>query len=196
MIDVEREHFSQLLTATLEIYGASLTSNTLAIWWSLLEPFPLEELRRAFSTHLQDPARGRFAPKPADIIAALSDNDGRLAADEAWARCPLDERQSVAWNTEIAEAYFAAAHPLIEADPIAARMAFRSAYERVVSRARREGSAPKNWISLGHDAAQREVVTRSAVEAGWISVEYAKTLLPLVTDWPTPKQDPKRLPRS
>ena len=82
--------------------------------------------------------------------------------DEAWAIVSkaADEDATVVWTDEIAGAHRAVAHMT---DRVAARMAFRDVYQRLV--AERPG-LPKWWVSAGHDAHQREGALREAVELG------------------------------
>lgn len=189
MQDADRQQFAKLLTATFEVYQAHLTPDAIGVWWSALQRYPLEAVRSGLSAHVTDAQRGRFAPKPADVIHQLSGSDGRLGADEAWARCPLDETRSVVWSDEISKAYFAGAYDLLVAgDRIAARMAFKDAYERIVEENRRIGNAPRTLISFGHALGGREDALRRAVEEGTVSIEYAQRLLPQVIDWPEPRK--------
>ncbi|HEJ4855550.1 TPA: hypothetical protein SL612_005849, partial [Pseudomonas aeruginosa] len=84
--------------------------------------------------------------------------------NEAWALAleASDERATVVLTPEIQEALTIAA-PILEArDKVGARMAFISAYERAVSRSRRE-ALPVEWrVSLGHDEAGRQAGIQKA----------------------------------
>lgn len=98
-----------------------------------------------------------------------------LGADEAWAMCPRSEAQSVVWTDQAAVA-FAAAKPLLdEGDAVAARMAFREAYQREL--ALTEGAPPKWFPSLGHDVSGRVDVVRQAVRLGRLSPGAADNLV-------------------
>ena len=180
MVQEDRPAFAELLAATFEVYSnATLTPNAVAIWWAALERYPLEAVRGALSAHLTNPDRGRFAPKPADIIAALIEQDGHPRSDEAWALCPLDEAQTTIWTEQIQEAYFSGPHELLKAgDRVAARMAFRDSYARVLGAARMTG-VPIRWTpSFGTDAPGREPALREAVERGRLPAAEARRLLP------------------
>lgn len=178
MIDADRKPFVDMLVATLEVYGGKASRDATGIWWAALARYSIDEVRAAFSAHVQDPQRGRFTPKPADIIAALVENDGRPTADEAWSDCPLSEAQTTVWTEETKAAFFEAAYRLLEEDRIAARMAFKSAYDRHVGQARR-AMRPIKWaISLGHDAESRRPVLERALEMRRLTHNDVGGLLP------------------
>jgi hypothetical protein len=99
---------------------------------------------------------------------------------------PFDESQSVVWTVEMAQA-FGICGPLLEmGDRIAARMAFKDAYTRLVADARDAGT-PVSWTpSLGHDPRGREAALLSAVDRGRLSLSHARELQPSLPA-PTPK---------
>lgn len=178
MIDSEKPEFARLLKATMELFGGNPTRDATALWWASMKRYTLDQVRAAFSAHVQDPLRGRFTPKPADLIAALAETDGRPNADEAWSHCPRSESQSAVWTSETRAAFFEAAAGLVDEDPIAARMAFKGAYERHVAHARRE-LKPIEWeVSLGHDLHGRRAIVDQAVQLGRIPAARAALLLP------------------
>jgi hypothetical protein len=178
LIDSDQPEFARLLKATMELYAQNPTRDATALWWASLRRYTLDQVRAAFSAHIQDPLRGRFTPKPADLIAALAETDGRPNADEAWSHCPRSEAQTSVWTAETRAAFFEAAFGLIDDDPIAARMAFKGAYERHIAQARRELRTIEWEVSLGHDLHGRRPVIDQAVQLGRISSEHAQSLLP------------------
>jgi hypothetical protein len=116
----------------------------------------------------------------ADVISRL--DDGRPGADEAWAMMPRDETQSVVWTDEMAVAYGLALPLLATGDAVAARVAFRECYTRVVTLARCE-RRPALWrLSPGRDPASRAAAITDAVEKGRLSREHAMALLPDVAN--------------
>lgn len=112
----------------------------------------------------------------ADVISRL--DDGRPGADEAWAMIPRDETQSVVWTDEMAVAYGVARPLLAAGEPIAARVAFRECYARVVTLARCEQRAPQWRLSPGYDPAGRELAVSDAVSKGRLTPQQAMRLLP------------------
>jgi len=146
-----------------------------ALFFNALKGYELATVSAAFSAHVKDPARGKFAPTPADLIAQIDavTSDGRPGAEEAWAMVPMDEAQTVVWTNEMAEAH-GVCQPLLSAgDKIGARMAFKEAYERIVAQAKRTGQRPKWSASLGHDLALRKQALTRAVEQGKLTAEDA-----------------------
>lgn len=153
-----------------------------AMFFRALARYSLADVRRAMDLHVSDPVRGRFAPVPADLIAqieaAAAKSDGRPGPEEAWAMIPLDESGSVVWTDEMARAFGAAIGLLQDGDRVAARMAFKEAYARECEAARRAGT-PANWSpSLGHDPRGHTEALRAAVEAGRVSIGFARSIVP------------------
>jgi hypothetical protein len=165
---------TRLMIAMAAYYGQKIEDHVLLMYAEDLADIPLESLKQAFQQIRRDPKVTRF-PLPAMVRDRVS--DGRPGAEEAWALCPKDEFTSVVWTDEVAQA-FGAARVLLEEDPIAARMAFKESYARIVSEAKASGRAPKWEASLGHDKSGRESALREAVNRGRLSLEYAKSIVP------------------
>ncbi|MCE0853961.1 hypothetical protein LU689_29100 [Pseudomonas asiatica] len=107
------------------------------------------------------------------VLKHIHAADTRPGKDEAWsiALAASDEHETVVLTTEIRQAMIAS-EPILEAgDKIGARMAFMSAYERLVSFARAEDQPAKWEVSLGYDAGRRVVAIESAVRAQLITQE-------------------------
>lgn len=158
-----------------------LTGTAKAMYFRSLAEHDLAEVRAALDAHVKDAQRGRWFPKPADLIAQLQGNaedDGRPGAEEAWAIALLadDEARTVVWTAEIAEAMSAARPVLDIGDKVGARMAFREAYERLIGDARKT-RRPVQWqTSLGHDPRQRADAIRQAVDLGRLPREELQQL--------------------
>lgn len=180
----DADDFKLMLESTMSIYSAECNVNVLRIWWAALANNEFLIVKEAFSRHIQDSKNGRFAPKPADIIGIIEtlSQDQRLGADEAWALYPHNEQSSAVITNEMAEA-MNVAQPLInEGDKIAARMAFKEAYARIVARNKSAGINPQWFASLGHDQQGREVALKQAVSLGRITSNHAENLLPVTYD--------------
>ncbi len=105
------------------------------------------------------------------VLKHIHAADGRPGKDEAWsiALAASDEHETVVLTTEIRQAMIAST-PILEAnDKIGARMAFMSAYERLVSFARAEDRSAVWEVSLGFDSARRVTAIETAVRAQLIS---------------------------
>lgn len=162
--------FAQLLADVLAGYGKPLPEKgEINMWFRLLSPYPPATVRKAFETYCMD--RPDFAPNPNGIGARCKLLDGRPDDNEAWAIAirSKDERETVVWTDEMAEA-FRRAGPLIESgDEVGARMAFKDAYKRLVEDAR-ASNRPANWsVSSGWDAQLRQIAVQSAVVAGLLT---------------------------
>ncbi len=184
MRDQDKKQFAEVMRATLGIYDKEITTETLVIWWNALKSHGIEIVREALSRHVQDKVNGRFAPKPADVIAMIErlQPDGRPTADEAWALYPRNESDSAVLNDEITVAIETVRFLLEEGDPIAARMAFKDAYNRIVEQSRNLGIKPKWFASLGHSVDGRKKALDEAVRMNRISIDYAQSLLPAPKD--------------
>lgn len=117
----------------------------------------------------------RELQRPLTLAAVLERiDDGRPGADEAFAMLPTDERMTVVWTTEMAEAWGIAGEL---DDRIAMRMAFRDAYNRIVANNRASRVAPVWQASLGHDPDGREHVLRNAVALGRLTSQHVERVL-------------------
>lgn len=179
MLETEKPEFAALVKATLKTYRVEPDADVLRLWWGALQPYSIEQVRSGFNTFVRNP-KNQFSVTPAHIIDAIEKTspDGRPGADEAWALYPHDEATSAVITDEIAEA-MQAASPLIDSgDRIGARMAFKDAYERIVSRNKAAGIAVRWFPSLGADPAGRHMAIDQAVKMGRLSHDHAQSLLP------------------
>ena len=180
MTDDQKNIFKALVDPVFELYGQDASKPTLSLWWNALKRFEFNLVREAFNRHVQDPKVGRFAPKPADIIGAieLMIPDGRITADEAWALYPHDESSSAVITNEMAEAMSVAQDLINSGDRIAGRMAFKAAYDRIVTGNKQAGISPKWFPSLGNDESGREQAIKTAFELGRINQNQLQDLTP------------------
>ena len=113
----------------------------------------------------------------ADILARL--DDGRPGPEEAWSTVSsamTNEARTIVWSDEMREA-FGVANALVD-DQVAARMAFKEQYVRLVDNARESG-IPASWsVSLGTDVPGRESAILEGVKQGRLSATYTQKLLP------------------
>jgi hypothetical protein len=163
----------QALAATAELCGTKLSEAAAELMLSDLSDYDEHAVMVALSKCRRE-LKGRLTL--AEIISRI--DDGRPGAEEAWAVLPFDEATSVVWTKEMSDAFWIA-QPLIDSgEKIAARMAFKEAYLRLVAEAR-EHREPVKWtVSLGHDQAGRQPILAAAVEKGRISATHARTLIP------------------
>lgn len=167
----------QELIIAAEMTGAELSKAALRAFELELEAYPEDHVIRAIARCRREL---KFRITLADIIERLAGADGRPPADEAWgyALKAFDEDASVLLNKEIAKALEAAKPMLEERDKVGARMAFKSAYERLVDEAREKGEPVHWWASLGQCPHGREVAVRDGVEKGLLPSNAPDLLLP------------------
>ncbi len=179
MRESDKAKFLKMMQATLAIYDKTATTETVGLWWNLLAGYEFADVEQAFGQYLKC-AEGRFAPKPASIISIIDAMrpDGRPGADEAWAMIPMDEYASAVMTQEMSESLHVA-RPLLDAgDKIAARMAFKETYSRIVDANKRNGVKPAWFPSLGQDKEGRDAVLAEAVRLGRLTPNHAIGLLP------------------
>lgn len=163
----------QALAATAELCGTNLSEAAAKMLLTDLADYDERAVLVALSKCRRE-LKGRLTL--AEIISRI--DDGRPGAEEAWAVLPFDESTSVVWTDEMSEAFWVA-YPLIqEGEKIAARMAFKESYLRLVADAR-EHRTPARWtVSLGHDKNGRHPVLAAAVEKQRITPGHARALIP------------------
>ena len=173
---------SEILKAvavTAELTGTEITEMAAKVFAMDLAEYPKAAVMTAL-TRCRRELTGRLPL--ADVLNRGAEMAGRPSADEAWAMMPMGEAVTVVWTDEMAAAW-GVALPMIEIDKVAARMAFKGAYDRAVAEARQVGVVPKWRASLGRDKSGRDAVVMRAVELGRLSVSQAMKLLPnLETD--------------
>lgn len=170
----ENELLAAIAVAT-EATGTEMSKTAILFVEQELSLFPLNIALSALRRACRECGRGRFCLK--EVLDRI--DDGRPTADEAWALVPMDEDKTVVWNDEICEAWSTARGLIKEGDHIAARMAFKEAYKRVVTKAKEQGKAPHWWASLGHDPHGRAPAIQEAVELGRLPAPEYREYLPL-----------------
>lgn len=145
--------------------GNVITASTAMMMADDLADYSLPELGRALRACRRE-VKGRLSVS--DVIQRCQAEDGRLAKDEAWAVGleSSDEYGTAVMTWEVQQAMIPAKVILDEGDQVGARMAFMSAYERLV-RESRQVNRPVEWIvSLGFDKDRRVAAINQAVQLG------------------------------
>lgn len=171
------KHILEALVVTAEMTGTSLSEPTIRGMLIELADYPDALVLNALSR-----CRRELKHKLtlADILERLVKSDGRISADEAWAKAMIgfDESASVVLNEEIVQAMEVARPIIYEGDKVGARMAFKDAYDRIVYDAREQGLPVKWFASLGHEKTGRKIVVEEAVRIGLLPPSSIQTLLP------------------
>ena len=155
------------------LYEKTYTPEQIGIWYRIFgkKNYTWEQVVAGIQAHTEDAAEGKFAPKPAHVIAQIEKYTpaiGHVTSDEAWAIAleSYDESATVCVTPEILQARSAAQPIMDEGDKIGARMAFRSAYERIMANPAVAHSRPQWNLSLGWDEAGRAPALERAKQLG------------------------------
>lgn len=164
------------LTVVYELAAQQITPGALAVLAEDLLPYGLQRVLAGL-----DLCRREFGGKltPAVIIEKIQQADGRPGVGEAWAIAiaAADERNTVVWTPEIAQAW-ALACPLYGCDKFGARKAFEEAYQRAVRAAISE-CRPVTWrASIGWDNSARDTALNDAVTKGLLTHDSVAMFLP------------------
>jgi hypothetical protein len=175
----------EAVAVTAELCGRTFSDGAARVFVADIEGYPEHQLLGALKRCRKE-VRGALTVH--DVVSRLE--DGRPGPEEAWAMLPMNEGATVVWTDEMREA-FSVASPLIAAGEIvAARMAFKETYGRLVNAAR-EAAVVTSWTpSLGHDPRGREQALLQAVEKGRLRLEEARHLCPAL---PAPSEAVMRL---
>lgn len=168
--------FTELLTTVSDYYGRKLAPGSIELYWNALTAFDFDVVKGLFSEHVRT---SKFMPSIAELLDVLRTMDGRPNPEEAWAmvaKSITDEGVTIVWTEEMASAFGVAIG--LQDDKVAARMAFREAYEHAVAEARKHGRPAKWTASLGHDPHGREGPLIDAAKKGRLTIEQVMRLLP------------------
>lgn len=163
----------QAVAVTAELCGRTFTEGAARMFVQDLSNFPEQAVLKALGRCRRE-VKGMLTIQ--DVISRV--DDGRPGVEEAWAQMPFDESQSVVWTDEMASAFGTALPLLEEGDKVAARMAFKETYTRLIGEARDAGR-PVRWTpSLGHDKNGHAAALSEAVSKGRLTYEHAQDLCP------------------
>jgi hypothetical protein len=154
--------------------GKVFSQRTMTIVFDALEDYSLEAVFQAIKIHMK---KGKFAPSPADIVEIIAGHTGQkhIGSDEAWclALDSLNEDLTVIVTAEIVRARGLVMDIYKKGDVTGARMAFRDAYNRIISTA----SSPSWFVSEGFDEANRADAVQKAVGLGRLPASVASKYL-------------------
>lgn len=161
------------IVATAEACQTQLSAAALKMIAKDLEEHDLKQVLDALKR-----CRREIKPRQFCLAAVIERiEDGYLSADEAWARLPMTEADTAVWTGEMTQAWGMVLGLIESGDMTAARMAFRSAYERLVGESRRAGKRPVWSATLGHDRHGRETALSNAVLRGYLTASRAAQLV-------------------
>jgi hypothetical protein len=176
MTDAQIARLAMAICATAETLGQTITGPAAELMAEDLADYPASMVSEALKACRRE-LQGKLTL--AAILQRIQAQDGRPGKDEAWgiAMSLNDESDTVMTTWEISIALEAARAILDNGDKVGARMAFISAYERIVHEARCEAK-PVAWeLSLGFDPKRRAVAVEKAVKLQRITQERAQLYL-------------------
>jgi hypothetical protein len=178
------DEFSSLLDAAYDLLGKTpqakvISAGSKALFFSALAQYPLEEVRAGMSAHIQE---GTFTPVPNDIKTQIERRSAIQweSADEAWSRVPKLESEPGLLN-QVTSAALAAASQFLDMprpDHVAARMAFKAAYERLVEREKLANQPPRYWVSPGGSFEEQAAVRDEGIRLGLLNSTWAPAAAP------------------
>ena len=156
--------------------GKSISDSAVSFDFELLSDFDLSVIKKAISQHCKS---SKFSPTVADIIEIIEPKrDQFISADEAWSLCPRNEDETIRWTEITGKAYVIASELRSHGDEIAARMAFKAAYQRICEEYKHQGMHDKWVVCLGNDKLQRVYALEKFVQLGFCSPEFAQNKAP------------------
>lgn len=161
------------VAVTAELCGRTFSEPAARVFVEDLASYPEPQVMGALKRCRKE-VRGVLTVQ--DVVSRL--DDGRPGPEEAWAMIPKDEAGSVVWTAEMADAMGVAMPLLLEGDAVAARVAFRERYVRVVADARDAGRTVDWSLSEGHDRRGVERVVREAVDKGRLTLARGRQYVP------------------
>lgn len=172
---MNEEQLIQAIAVTAELCGRTLSPEAARVFVDDLRGFDSAMVAGALKRCRKE-VRGSLTVQ--DVVSRL--DDGRPGPEEAWASIPNGEGASVVWTVEMSQAWGVAAALIDAGETVAARMAFKETYTRLVNQARDHGQPVKWLVSLGHDPRARTGVLALAVQQGKISAAEAHEMCPLL----------------
>lgn len=100
--------FSTLMVGIGELYSKTISADLTNIYWLAMKKYDLQDVQKAFNTHVNNPDGGQFFPKPSDIVRII-EGSGETKALQAWAKVEkaiiqVGRYQSVAFDDGIIHA--------------------------------------------------------------------------------------------
>ena len=170
------EKIIQAITVTAELTGTQLSANAAAVMAEDLLAYPLDKVLIAFERCRRE-LKGRLT------LAVILDriDDGWQSAEEAFNTLVAgweSEHLSILTTHTAMHAAESASALFNIGDKYRAGLAFKTAYERIVSEKKAKGMQPDWYVSAGLDKEQLAQLITEAAATGKITNDYALALLP------------------
>ena len=166
----------QAIAVTAELTGTQLSDNAMLVMAEDLLAYPLDKVLIALERCRRE-LKGRLT------LAAILDrvDDGWQSAEEAFNTLVAgweNESLSILTTHTAMHAAESASALFNIGDKYRAGLAFKTAYERIVSEKKAKGIQPDWYISAGLDKEQLAQLVTEAAATGKITNDYALALLP------------------
>ncbi|OOX79751.1 hypothetical protein [Snodgrassella alvi] len=170
------EKIIQAITVTAELTGTQLSANAAAVMAEDLLAYPLDKVLIAFERCRRE-LKGRLT------LAAILErvDDGWQSAEEAFNTLVAgweNEHLSILTTHTAMHAAESASALFNAGDKYRAGLAFKTAYERIVSEKKAKSIQPDWYVSAGLDKEQLAQLVTEAAATGKITNDYALALLP------------------
>lgn len=165
------------IAITSELMGHEISPTAAAVMASDLSEYPKDIVIEALSLVRKESKNRLSLSAVIEKVEELTPG-GRPSSEEAWAMIPKDEYASVVITEEMGEALGISRGLIESGDFIAARMAFKEAYERIVRVNKANRIAVKWFPSLGYDKSGIEPALADAIRKNRLTVDHALTLIP------------------
>lgn len=170
----ENDVLLEVIGATAEVMGNQLNPAALMLMAEDLAEYPLDVVLNAIKRCRRE-LSGRLSL--AAIIERIQSADGMHGAEEAWALMSRPDSETVVITEQMSEAMQFARQLLNDGESVAARMAFKEAYTRIMQRARETNAKPRWFVSFGHDPQGRIQPVAEAVRSGKLQLDHALELM-------------------
>lgn len=91
---------AELISEAMGFYGRDVSHFQMRVWLEALKPYSADDVQAALSRHVQDPDRGQYQPKPADITRMLHGGGGDRSL-RAWSQVERAIRQIGPYTTVV-----------------------------------------------------------------------------------------------
>ncbi len=180
MIDSDKRAFAEMYTACCFNYGRDASKEAMRLWWSMLAEHDISTVGNALSAHIRSSSRMPTVNDILELINASNPTMKRPGADEAWLKTPPEEFSY--WATEEMLGAWAVVAEEMHSDrpdKVAARMAFKDAYNRLVDQAKAQGRPVRWQLIRGTRNDNLEDTVREGVRLGYMPSTEADDLLRL-----------------
>lgn len=170
------EKIMQAIAVTAELTGTQLSDNAMLVMAEDLLAYPLDKVLIALERCRRE-LKGRLTQ--AAILERI--DDGWQSAEEAFNTLVAgweSEHLSILTTHTAMHAAESASALFNIGDKYRAGLAFKTAYERIVSEKKAKGIQPDWYVSAGLDKEQLAQLVTEAVATGKIASDYALALLP------------------